>query len=316
MECTRGDLVESVHFGSVAVVDARGETLFSVGAPDGAVYARSSLKPMQLVAMLRSGLDLPEDLLALGTASHSGAAMHIEGAERILALYGLTPDALRNPEDLPIGLEERDACLRSGGGPTRLAHNCSGKHSAMLATCATNGWPLESYLDPAHPLQQQVLATCADFVGEDPAALTADGCGTPLPAYSLRGLATAYARFAAASPETPEGRVVAATRRSPEMMSGEGRDDARLMHAVPTLFCKAGAEAVHLLGLEGGIGIAVKISDGNARACLPIVVLLLERLGIPAEQLAQLGSAPILGGGRPVGEIRPVAAVREAAFTS
>lgn len=316
VECTRGDLVESVHAGSFAVVNTEGEMLLSAGAPDGAIYARSSLKPMQLLAMLRSGLELPDELLALGTASHSGAPMHTEGAERILALHGLTPDALLCPPDLPAGPAEREAWLRDGGEANRLAHNCSGKHSSMLATCVINGWPQESYLDPSHPLQQRVLATFEEFTGEAPAALTADGCGTPLPSYSLRALALAYARFAAAAPESPEGRIVAAMKRDPEMMSGEGRDDARLMHAVPTLFCKGGAEAVHLLGLDGGIGIAIKVADGNARASLPIIRLLLEKLGVPADQLALLGSDPILGGGRPVGELRTVASVREAVLAA
>ncbi|MBP1324881.1 L-asparaginase II [Leucobacter exalbidus] len=139
VEATRGPIIESTHFGSFAIVDEHGTVLASAGDIASPMYARSTLKPLQLVAMLRAGLELPEDLLALSAASHSGAPVHQEGATRILALHGHGPSALRNTVDLPYGATERNAHLRAGGAPSQLAQSCSGKHAAMVATCAHNG---------------------------------------------------------------------------------------------------------------------------------------------------------------------------------
>jgi L-asparaginase II len=304
VEATRGALVESVHYGSFTVVDTTGATILSAGVPEVPVYARSSLKPLQLTAMVRAGLELPDDLLALGTASHSGSAVHQSGVLRILAAHGLDETALRNVTDLPVGVAEREAWLRDGGVPTQLAQNCSGKHAAMVSTCVINGWTVDDYLSPAHPLQRHIEATLTELTGEKCVTTTVDGCGTPLYAYSLNGLARAFARLAAASPDSPEGHVVAAIRRYPEMVAGEGRDVVTLMRAVPGLFAKEGAEAVQLAGLADGTGIAVKISDGGQRARLPITVEILAALGVDSGILVGLASPPPLGGGRPVGELR------------
>ena len=308
VESTRGELVESVHYGSFAVVDAEGRTVLAAGVPDAPVYARSALKPLQLVAMLRAGLELPDDLLALSTASHSGAAVHRAGAERILAMHGLGAADLRNVAALPYGVAEREDWLREGGGPTRLAQNCSGKHAAMLATCAVNGWATDDYLDPAHPLQQHIRSTLDEQIGEPGTALTVDGCGTPLFAYPLTGVARSYARLAAAPAKTPEARVATAVRRHPEMVAGEGRDVTLLMRSVPGLIAKEGAESVQCAGLDGGVGIAIKISDGSDRARLPITVALLAALGV--EEAHRVTTPPTLGGDRPVGELRAARTLR------
>ncbi|QSZ55615.1 asparaginase [Paenarthrobacter ureafaciens] len=309
VESTRGNLVESVHFGSYSVVDSTGKPLLAGGTPAKPMYARSSLKPLQSVAMVRAGLDLPDDLLALSAASHSGAGKHQEGAQRILALHGLDQAALRNVVDLPYGVAEREAWLRGGGVATQLAQNCSGKHAAMLATCVINGWTLDDYLAPEHPLQKHVEATLNELTGESAAASTVDGCGTPLFAYSLNGLARSYAMLAAAATGTPEWRVVTAMRSHPDMVAGEGRDVTLLTRLVPDLFAKDGAEAVQLVGLRPGVGIAVKISDGYDRARLPITLRLLEAMGIPSELLQELPNPAILGGGRAVGELRATESV-------
>lgn len=309
VESTRGDLVESIHYGSFAVVDAAGACLLAAGDPQAPVYARSTLKPLQSVAMVRAGLDLPEELLALSAASHSGAAAHQDGAERILSLHGLDATVLRNVSALPYGVAEREAWLRAGGTATRLAQNCSGKHAAMVATCVLNGWTVDDYLEAGHPLQKRIKATITELTGEETAAMTIDGCGTPLFAHSLIGLARSYAQLGSASPESPEGRVAAAMRRHPEMVAGEGRDVARLMRAVPGLFAKDGAEAVQLFGLADGRAAAIKISDGGDRARLPITVRLLEALGIGADKLAELDCPVVLGGGSPVGVLRPASAI-------
>ena len=303
-EQTRDGLVESIHYGSLIAVGPDGETLLEAGEPDAAFYPRSSLKPLQAVAMVRAGLKLPDDLLALAAASHSGAAMHLEGAVRILEMHRLDEAALENSMDLPYGVSEREEWLRAGGKATQLAQNCSGKHAAMAATCVINGWPVEGYLHPEHPLQVLVKETITELTGEDTVAVSTDGCGTPLFAHSLHGMARAYGRIASAAKETTEGRVAHAMRSYPEMVAGEGRDVTAIMRTFPGLLAKDGFEGLQLIGLQDGTGVAVKISDGGDRARMPVTVRVLESLGLDGGLLAGLASPPVLGGGHPVGVLR------------
>jgi len=315
-EQTRDGLVESIHYGSLIALgpaadgesrtnpDTQPETKLAAGDPDAPIYPRSSLKPLQAVALLRAGLELPQDLLALTAASHSGAAMHQDGARRILAMHGLDEEALANSTDLPYGAGEREAWLRAGKGPTQLAQNCSGKHAAMAAVCTINGWPVEGYLHPEHPLQVLVRDTITELTGEDAAAVSTDGCGTPLFAHSLRGMARAYGRLASAAPETQEGQVAHAMRAFPEMVAGEGRDVTALIRAVPGLLAKDGFEGLQLIGLADGTGVAIKISDGGDRARLPVTLRVLAELGVDADALAELQIPPVLGGGKAVGVLR------------
>ncbi len=303
-EQTRDGLVESIHYGSLIAVGPDGETLLEAGEPDAAFYPRSSLKPLQAVAMVRAGLKLPGNLLALTAASHSGAAMHLDGAARILEMHGLDKSALENSTDLPYGTAEREEWLRAGGKPTQLAQNCSGKHASMAATCVINGWPVQGYLHPGHPLQVLVKDTITELTGEDAAAISTDGCGTPLFAHSLRGMARAYGRMAAADSAEAEGQVAHAMRAFPEMVAGEGRDVTAIMRTVPGLLAKDGFEGLQLIGLRNGTGVAIKISDGGDRARMPVTVRVLEELGLDGGQLAALASPPVLGGGHPVGVLR------------
>ena len=305
---TRNGMVESVHYGSLVATAPGGRTLLSAGEPEAAFYPRSSLKPLQSVAMVRAGLDLPADLLALTAASHSGAARHLDGASRILELHGLTPAALENSTDLPYGVREREEWLRSGGQPTQLAQNCSGKHAAMAATCVINGWPVQGYLDPAHPLQKAVAETVAELTGEEPAGISTDGCGTPLFALTLAGMARAFGRLASAeladgasAPESPEAAVGHSMRRHPDMVAGEGRDVTELMRLLPGALAKDGFEGIQLVGLPDGRAVAVKISDGGDRARMPVTVRALEALEVDTSALAGIATAVVLGGGRPVG---------------
>jgi L-asparaginase II len=305
---TRDGLVESVHYGSLIATAPGGRTLLSAGEPQAAFYPRSSLKPLQSVAMVRAGLDLPADLLALTAASHSGAARHLDGASRILEMHGLTPAALENSSDLPYGVREREEWLRDGGRPTRLAQNCSGKHAAMAATCVINGWPVQGYLDPSHPLQKLVAETVTDLTGEEPAGVSTDGCGTPLFALSLAGMARAFGRLASAeladgasAPESPEAAVAHSMRRHPEMVAGEGRDVTELMRLLPGALAKDGFEGIQLVGLPDGRAVAVKISDGGDRARMPVTVRALEALDVDTSALARIATGAVLGGGRQVG---------------
>lgn len=312
VECTRGELVESVHRGSVCVVAPDGHRLLGVGAVDEPFFARSTLKPFQLVAMLRNGLRLPEELLALATSSHSGSRRHREGVRRVLALHGQDEHVLANAAALPLGEAEREEWLRDGNGPVPLCHDCSGKHAAMVATCVVNGWSLEDYLSPEHPLQKAIATTLAELTGERPGTVSVDGCGAPLFGLTLHAVARGYAVLASAVAQTAEGRVATAMRRFPEMVGGDGRDVTQLMRAVPGLVAKDGAEGVQTLAVPGGTGVAIKIADGADRARLPVTLAVLERLGVDAEVLRSVPVPPVLGGGRPVGVVRVADEMRRA----
>ncbi|MFK4121770.1 asparaginase [Streptomyces longwoodensis] len=305
----RGGVTEGVHHGSVVVLDADGQVALQLGDIEAAFYPRSALKPVQAVAMVRAGLPLEGELLSLAAASHSGEERHLDGARRILALAGLTEDDLRNVPDLPYGPVVRGAWVREGRPPSRLAQNCSGKHAAMLYTCVLNGWSLEDYLDPRHPLQQAIAEIVEDLTGQRIARVSVDGCGAPLFAVSLHGLARAAARITTAAPGTPEARVADAVREHAEMASGAGRDVAALMRAVPGLLAKDGFEGVEVAALPDGRAIAVKIADGADRARVPVAAAALARAGVDPSLLTGFAGMPLLGGGRPVGSLGPVAAL-------
>lgn len=297
-EVVRSGFVESVHHGSVAVLggDSRGD----VARP---VFPRSSNKPLQAVGMLRAGLaPRDESDLALIGGSHYGEPLHVRRVREILEAAGLEPAALRCPASLPLSTRMRDDWLRRQGGPEPILMNCSGKHAGMLATCAANGWPTESYLDPAHPLQVVITEAIADLAGEPVAAIGVDGCGAPVHAFSLTGLARAFARLVDAEPGTPERRVADEMRAHPELVAGTGADDTVLMGAVPGLLVKGGAEGVVAAAVPGVGAVALKIEDGGQRARTPVLLDELRRLGVRVPMLEEL----ILGGGEPVGMVRAV----------
>ncbi|WP_171117169.1 MULTISPECIES: asparaginase [Streptomyces] len=311
----RGGIVEGVHYGSVVVLGADGEVVFQLGDIEAACYPRSALKPVQAVAMVRAGLPLDGELLSLAAASHSGEERHLAGARRILDMAGLAESDLRNVPDLPFDPVVRDAWVREGRMPSRLAQNCSGKHAAMLYTAQLNGWSLGDYLDPAHPLQQAIAEIVEDLTGQRAAQVTVDGCGAPLFSVSLHGLARAAARIVTAEPGTPEARVADAIREHAEMASGSGRDVAALMRAVPGLLAKDGFEGVQVAALPDGRAVAVKIADGASRARIPVAAAALARAGVDPAVLSEFAGEPLLGGGRPVGCVRVVRALEPVAVT-
>ncbi|WP_033278613.1 asparaginase [Streptomyces sp. NRRL F-525] len=305
----RGGLIEGIHYGSVVVLDADGQVQLQIGDIEAAFYPRSAIKPVQAVAMVRAGLPLDGELLSLAAASHSGEERHLAGARRILELAGLTESDLRNVPDLPFDPAVRDVWVREGRAPSRLAQNCSGKHAAMLYVSKLNGWSLDDYLDPAHPLQQAIAEIVEDLTGQRIARVTVDGCGAPLFSISLHGLARAVARITTAAPGTPEARVADAMREFAEMASGAGRDVAALMRAVPGLLAKDGFEGVQVAALPDGRAVAVKVSDGANRARVPVAAAALVRAGVEEGLLAEFAGEPLLGGGEPVGCVRPVRAL-------
>jgi L-asparaginase II len=284
--------------------------LVSAGSADVPMFPRSSNKPFQAAAMLRCGLKLDRELLALAAASHSGEDFHVTGVRSMLSSAGLTEDDLRCPPDMPLDEHASRAMVRAGAQPDRVHMNCSGKHAAMLATCVAAGWPTATYTDPEHPLQQEIKTTIARLAGEPVTAVGVDGCGAPLMALSVAGLARAFRAVVLAEPGTAERAVADAMRAYPEYTSGTTRPERVLMQAVPGLLLKSGADGVEGFALADGRAGAFKIEDGAARGRVPVTVAVLRRLGADAvpgadlAALAKLATSPVYGGGRAVGEIR------------
>jgi L-asparaginase II len=309
-EVVRSGFIESRHRGAIAAIAADGRVLLAAGTADVPMFPRSSNKPFQAAAMLRCGLKLDGELLALAAASHSGEDFHVAGVREILASAGLTEEDLQCPPDYPLDEQSQRAVIAAGAPPDRIHMNCSGKHAAMLATCVAAGWPTATYTDPAHPLQVQIRDTIATLAGEPVAAVGVDGCGAPLMAISLSGLARAFRAVVLAEAGTAERAVADAMRAHPEWTSGTSRPERALMAAIPGLLLKSGAGGVEGFALADGRAAAVKIEDGSARGRVPVTVGLLRELGAEAEPgadasaLAALATSPVYGGGEVVGEIR------------
>lgn len=309
-EVIRSGFTESVHRGTIVLLSADGSVLLTGGSAAAPMFPRSSNKPFQAAAMLRCGLDLDGELLALAAASHSGEDFHVSGVRKILAAAGLTEDDLRCPPDRPLDEQAQLAMIRGGEPADRVRMNCSGKHAAMLATCVAAGWPTASYTDPAHPLQQRIKAGLSELAAEPVPVVGVDGCGAPLLSVSVSGLARAYRAMVLAAAGSPERRVADAMRSHPEWTSGTTRPERALMAAIPGLLLKSGAEGVEGFALADGRAGAFKIDDGTARGRVPVTVALLRRLGADAEPgcdraaLNALATSPVTGGGRVVGEVR------------
>ena len=288
---TRGGAVESVHLGSVAVVDRDGALLHSAGDPAALTFTRSTLKPLQALPFVaaggpaRYGLTQPE--VALLCASHSGEPRHVESAAAILAKAGNAAADLQCGTHAPGFYAARDE-VPPPPPYSPLAHNCSGKHAGMLAHCSACGYAKGDYLDPGHPLQREIRRAVATFTGVAEAALVMgiDGCSAPNYALPLHGLARAFARLAAAGDDPDYGaapRTLAdAMTAHPAMVSGAGRGDLALMEAGRgDWVAKVGAEGVQAIGVRSrGWGIAVKVADGGLRGLHPAVVATLDQLGL------------------------------------
>jgi L-asparaginase II len=298
-EVVRSGFVESVHRGALVVTGPEGTARLALGDVTSPVFPRSSNKPLQAAGMLRAGLDFRDEDLALACASHSGEPGHVKRVLELLEAAGLREDDLACPPDFPLHVPS----MRDAAEPRRVMMNCSGKHTAMLTTCVRAGWPTAGYEAPDHPLQQTIATTVAELTDEPIAHTAVDGCGAPLFAFSLTGLARAFGRLAQAT-EGPLSAVASAMRTHPWLVAGTGREDTELMSAVDGLVSKAGAEGVQAFALPDGFAAAIKIDDGNKRACAPLAVETLRYLGVDVSGLEELARPAVLGGGRPVGEIR------------
>ena len=297
LEVVRNEMVESIHNGHLLILDSAGNDLLKLGDVDELIYPRSAVKSLQASAMLRAGLKLKGSQLALACASHAGSQAHLDAALSILHGVGLDASALRNTPDKPLDPKERAAW--GDRAPTSLAANCSGKHSAMVATCVANSWDLEGYKKPEHPLQRAIASEFEKLSGVKITKVGVDGCGAALFAISLRALAHAV-RNLMLSQESIHQEVVNACRNNPIMVSGIGRLPTLLMQKVPGLFVKDGAEGVMIMSTPKGEVIVWKMSDGSQRGNGPLSIATLSHLGITLD----LEPEYVMGDGQVVGEIR------------
>lgn len=310
----RSGFVESRHTGVAIVLAPDGTVVEKLGDPGSLVLPRSSLKPLQALACVTAGAPLEGERLVLATASHSGTDRHVAVVRDILGAAGLSEDALGCPAAWPTDSATRDELVRELGQPTRIRMNCSGKHAAMLSACVANGWDAATYLDAEHPLQAHVRDVVERLIGEKVAATAVDGCGAPVYAMTLFGLARAIQRIGTSSTSSPfalhrsAGALVQAVRGNPWAIDGPGRPDTIAIERLG-VFAKGGAEGVMAMVAPNGTTVALKVLDGSGRATTAVAIRLLERAGAlassdVAEAMSRL-PLPVLGGGEPVGAIRP-----------
>jgi len=294
-EVTRGGVVESLHLGHLIVLNSDGSTYLSKGSPELSFYPRSAVKSLQASAMLKAGLTVSDEELAIVCASHSGNQIHIDLITKMLADRGIPLSAMQNASDKPLGEKEKITWGDKAG--TQLTQNCSGKHAGMLITCQQNGWDLSTYLEMGHPLQIAIKNEIELLAGEKVSTSTFDGCGAPLFAISLTGLAKTFSTLVKSN-DLVYKQIVAACTKYPELVAGEGRLTTRMMRAVPGLFMKEGAEGIEICALADGRVIAMKIIDGSWRPVAPIIVEIFSRWGIkmPDESVKIYGGSSVVGG--------------------
>lgn len=316
---TRGGVPECVHYGSIAVVDADGALLASCGDARALNFTRSALKPLQALPFVEadgmSRFSFTSHELALMCASHGGEAVHVAIVERMLARIGATEADLQCGCHAPGYYHATDTPPPPGVRWRPVHHNCSGKHSGFLAYCRLFGHRLSGYLDPDGPLQTRIRNVVQAFAAGDEIARGTDGCSAPNYALPLMRLAQAYARLATGASAELAALAFAMTRH-PDLVSGTGRTDLALMQAGGgDWVSKIGADGVQALGVKSkGIGIAVRIADGNARALAVATVAVLEQLGLLADAarspLAKFVRPPIRNHrGLEVGRVEPVFAL-------
>jgi L-asparaginase II len=303
---SRSGVDESVHFGALVALNSDGSVAFSVGDPEVTVFPRSATKPFQALAMVRSGLSLPAEQLALVCASHSGQAVHQQTARDILATVNLDETALLNTAGFSIHVPTAHEVIRSGGGKTPIQMDCSGKHAGMLATCVLNGWTTDNYLQPEHPLQIAITNTITDVTGVAPVAIGTDGCGAPAHVIPLLHLAHAM-RALAVGDAGPEGRhVFDAMEQFPHMVAGDDRHVTAIASAIPGLAAKDGADSIYVAAMSDGRAVALKLSDGSGRALPTVLLAALQRLGIDVSAVPHTVAEIVLGHGKPVGNVRAI----------
>jgi L-asparaginase II len=302
----RNGVVESEHCGAIVISDAHGKIIASLGDPDLSYYVRSSGKPFQAIAVVENGAaehyDYTDQELAVTCASHSGERVHINLVQGILDKIGLGPEHLQCGPALPGYEPFRNELIRAGEEKKRIYNNCSGKHSGMLASCAHMGYPVENYYETDHPHQQHIIRIFSELCDypADAIKLGNDGCGVPVHSLPLRNVAMGMARFLDPVGQPAErgkamewiGRAMAA---NPRLTAGTGRNDTEMVGGMNgKIFAKSGAVAYYVMAIRpeaskyGPLGVALKISDGNAvRGVAPTVMEILAQLGVLSPEEAE-----------------------------
>ena len=323
----RGGVLECAHVGHICGMDGRG-IRYAVGNPEHVTFLRSAAKPFQAIPAIRRGIDerfgLTGKETAITVASHRGEPFHIEAVESILDKIGLSENALACAATYPLNPEAREAVLRANGQKRKVYHNCSGKHAGVLALCRANGYDTESYCDPNHPAQKEIVATLS-MMSEVPAeriAIGVDGCGFPVFALPLSGIAKAYLKLACpdliADAETREAvkKLTSLMNRHPEMVAGTDFICSVLLED-DNIVAKGGAKGVYGIGLKAErMAFALKVMDGSEEEWPHIVAAILEQIGYSnkttIENLYRIAPTQIRNdGGKPVGESRTVFRLRE-----
>ncbi len=301
----RSGLVEAVHPVAVAVVDAAGATIASSGDVSGRdFFLRSALKPIQAAVTDANGAALGLEQLAIADASHSAFPIHVAHVEQMLLEVGLDAGHLRCPPDLPSHGDAEAIWVRRGRTvPERVFHNCSGKHAAMLRACVARDWPLE-YTLADHPLQHEVIAAAAEYLGRPGEPTGVDGCGVPTPRSDVVGLARMFSRVGV-DPEF--ARVRTATMRFPSLLRDGDRPEAQIARWFPGVVKGGAMGCIGIAWPEGGLGFAAKCWTGDGAAATVAILRLMSDLGVlsryPREQLAGVIAPEVLGGGAPVGNL-------------
>ena len=309
-EVTRGDVVESIHYGSLAVVDSNGRLLASYGDPQAVAFLRSSAKPFQVLPFVEGGgveyYGLMPRELAIACASHEGSDLHVQTVESFQKKIGVDETSLQCGIHMPGDVDAFKALVANGGQPMPNRNNCSGKHTAMLAYARMRSLPLENYLDPNHPIQQDILSSFAAMsqLPVNEIKLGTDGCSAPNFAIPLYHAALAMARLCDPRELSSERasacrKITSAMTSHPEMVSAYGEFDEQLMKVADgKILCKRGAEGYQIVGLLPGVfhpealgvGIALKVSDGDpSRTDLDLAHSNRVRPAVTLEVLRQLG---------------------------
>lgn len=329
VEVTRGGMVESVHRGSLAVVDADGGLVLSLGDIERPVFPRSAVKGFQALVMMESGapekFDLTSAEIALACASHSGEPRHAEAAEFMLKKANRSAKCLECGAHWPLGEKAALALAKTGKEPSALHNNCSGKHAGFIcaAVALDEDADTTGYINASHPIQRAVAGALESMckVRLDEGTFGIDGCSIPTWAIPLKNIAHGFARFGAGADIEPQrGRAIRRIRQAvaaePFMVAGTGRFDTKIMEVLrERAFTKTGAEGVFCAALpEVGLGVALKIDDGATRAAEVVMASLLKRfLELTDTERAAIDGAINVHmknwNGKAVGELRPSAAL-------
>ena len=286
-QVTRSGQVESFHVGYGVIVDPAGKIIRSYGDSQYPTYVRSSAKPLQGMALLRSGaftdLNFTPQELAVICSSHSGEPVHTETVSQIFEKAGIGPELLACGTHPPIHRPSAKKLQEAGVEPEQIHNNCSGKHAGMLSTCIQLGYSTRDYLNPEHPVQEYIYEIVKEYTDMDTVHRGVDGCSAPVFHLPLQSVAMAFARISQQDTQERQ-QVFRAMNENPHLVGGEGRFDTALMESYPgKMMSKGGAEAVSAAGFsmpDGQVyGLAVKVLDGNYRAIGQMVLSMLSDIG-------------------------------------